>query len=234
MAANSKAQLANCTLTYFDVAGRGEPSRIAMALSGVKFNDDRLAFPEFGKQKAAGVFPFGSVPVLTLADGTKICQSRAMARFIAKQTGLYPQNLVAAAHVDAVVDACCDLGDLVMKSTQGIDKKSPEYLAKRAEVATTGKLAQALEKIEKFIQNTGTEGFAVGKQVSLADVYLFHVVSWIGSGFYDGVPSTFADKFVRIKSIRKNLGSNKALMAYYDGKPAANKFDKQYIAARDL
>jgi len=230
----NKAKLENCSITYFDIAGRGEPSRIALALSGVKFNDDRLSFKDFGAKKAAGVFPFGSVPVLTLADGSKICQSRAIARFIAKQAGLYPQNCVAAAHVDAVVDACEDLGETIMKSTRGIDNKSPEFLAKRKEVATTGKLAQSIEKLEKFVLNTGTEGFAVGNQLSLADVYLFHVISWIGSGFYDGIPADFADKFARIKSIRKNVGSNKTVAAYYDGKTTKNKFDTLYIAARDL
>ena len=97
----------------------------------------------------------------------------------------------------------------------------------------SGKLAQAVEKLEKFVTATGTEGFAVGNKLSQADVYLFHVISFLGSGFYDGIPSDFADKFARIKSIRKNVGSNKAVVAYYDGKKAS-KFDKLYIAARDL
>ena len=46
---------------------------MALAMSGVKFNEDILDFPAFKKKKEAGDFPFGQVPVLTLADGRCAC-----------------------------------------------------------------------------------------------------------------------------------------------------------------
>jgi len=34
--------------------------------------------------------PWGSMPVLTLADGTVLAQSASLLRFVGKQTGIYP------------------------------------------------------------------------------------------------------------------------------------------------
>merc|ERR1712048_860671 len=112
--------------------------------------------------------------------------------FVAKLVGLYPDCPLTAAHVDAVIDACEDFSQLIMNSTRGVDSKSPEFLEKRKEVATTGKLARAVEKLERFVTKTGTEGFAVGNQLTVADVHILHVFSWLGCGFYDGISSDFA------------------------------------------
>ena len=62
----------------------------------------------------------------------------AIERFVAKYSGLYPDDPMAAAHVDAVLDHVEDLSLYFMKSTQGVDKSSPEFLEKRAECAATG------------------------------------------------------------------------------------------------
>ena len=38
-------------LTYFDVRGRGEPTRLLFKAAGVEFEDRRLSFEEWGKEK---------------------------------------------------------------------------------------------------------------------------------------------------------------------------------------
>ena len=80
------------------------------------------------------------VPV-TIVSGTKICQTRAIERFVAKHAGLYPQDPVAAAHTDAVLDISEDFITFITKSAQGIDIKTQfdEFCAKRKECATTGR-----------------------------------------------------------------------------------------------
>ncbi len=38
-------------LTYFDFdGGRGDPLRIALHAAGIKFEDKRITFPEFGER----------------------------------------------------------------------------------------------------------------------------------------------------------------------------------------
>ena len=78
------------------------------------------------------------ISYLALLTGTKIAQSRAIERYVAKSIGLYPDNPVTAAHVDAVMDAVGDFWKAVMTSTAGVDKTSPEFLEKRKECATSG------------------------------------------------------------------------------------------------
>jgi len=56
-------------LTYFDGEGRAELSRLILKVGGIKFTDNRLTFPEFGKMKGdkesiVWKYGFGSVPIL--------------------------------------------------------------------------------------------------------------------------------------------------------------------------
>lgn len=41
-------------LTYFNLAGRAEPLRLLLAVSGASWTEERLSFPEWGARKAAG------------------------------------------------------------------------------------------------------------------------------------------------------------------------------------
>jgi len=38
-------------LTYFDIRGRGEVTRLLFKVAGVEFEDKRLTFEEWGKEK---------------------------------------------------------------------------------------------------------------------------------------------------------------------------------------
>ena len=68
-----QTKLEDCTMSYFRLPGLAEPIRMALAVSGVKFNEDTLDFPAFKKKKERGDFSFGQVPVLDLADGRCMC-----------------------------------------------------------------------------------------------------------------------------------------------------------------
>jgi len=231
---DDQAILKDCTISYFRLPGLAEPIRMALAVSGVEFNEDTLDFPAFKRKKENGEFPFGQVPVLTLADGVQIAQSRSIERFVAKYSGLYPDDPVAAAHVDAVLDAIGDFWKAVMTSTAGVDKTSPEFLEKRKECAATGALAQGLANLENFLRKTGTVGYAVGNTHTIADIHLLAHITFMGSGFWDGIPADYANRFTRITSIRQNIASHRSIKAYYDSKATKNNYDDLYIKARDL
>ena len=53
--------------------------------------------------------PFGQVPVLENDDGQMICQSIAIARFVAKENGLAGKDNWTQAQADMVVDSIMDL-----------------------------------------------------------------------------------------------------------------------------
>lgn len=88
-------------LVYFPFPGRAEPSRLAMFLGNVDFEDVHVTFPEFGANKAS--YTFGSLPVLMKGD-KMLAQSNSILRFVSKlgNAGLYPHCPWHAAKVERV------------------------------------------------------------------------------------------------------------------------------------
>merc|ERR1712130_743615 len=72
-------------LTYFPARGRAEISRLILAHAGVKFDDIRLTGEDFAKVKP--LLPYGSMPILEY-KGEVICESMAIAKFLAELTNL--------------------------------------------------------------------------------------------------------------------------------------------------
>merc|ERR1712244_155721 len=87
---NSLTMAPKVKLTYFNLRGRAEPSRLLLAYGGIKYEDCRLT-PAFEDPKEWSELkpktPYGSLPLLEW-DGTCIAQSMAVARFIAREVGL--------------------------------------------------------------------------------------------------------------------------------------------------
>src|SRR6478735_12085787 len=95
------------TLTYFDFhGGRGEPARVALSMSGIPFQDDRVLPSEWGSRKAQT--PFGALPVLEV-DGQVVSQSNAINRYVGKLTDLYPSDPWQAALCDEAMEAVEDI-----------------------------------------------------------------------------------------------------------------------------
>jgi len=82
------------TLHYIysvNIEGAAESVRLALALTGIPYEDDRIAFPEWKDLKPKT--PYGQLPVLSIDDGPMKTQSLAMLRYVASldTTGtLYP------------------------------------------------------------------------------------------------------------------------------------------------
>jgi len=80
-------------LTYFDIEGAAEQCRLAFALAGIPFEDDRVKFQEWKELKPKT--PHGKLPLLQIDDGEVKTQSGAILRYAASidPTGtLYPQD----------------------------------------------------------------------------------------------------------------------------------------------
>ena len=72
-------------LTYFDIYGRGELTRLMLKAGKLDFEDCRLPFNECPSKKPTT--PFGGLPVLSW-DGEEIAQQMAIVRFLARKVGL--------------------------------------------------------------------------------------------------------------------------------------------------
>ncbi|CAN0093395.1 unnamed protein product, partial [Hapterophycus canaliculatus] len=88
--------------------GLGEPIRLALAQSGVEWEDNRISKDEWPALKSA--LPFGQLPILEV-DGVVIPQSSAQLRYVGKIGGFYPTDPIQAAFCDAAADAVEDITD---------------------------------------------------------------------------------------------------------------------------
>jgi glutathione S-transferase len=210
--------LAGCKLTYFGIPGRGEAIRLALAIGGVKFEDQRVPFPAWGKVKPTT--PWGTLPVLELADGSQLAQARSVLRFVGKHTrpSLYPvDNPLVAQRVDELMDALEDLGALITNVGQGLPKEEKEA-ARLVAVSEGGAVYDMLAKIDSFIQAHGADGYAVGAEMTIASILTFTNIGRLVGGVFFGVPPSVCDPFLNIQRVRKTVGGNPAVMAWYDAR----------------
>lgn len=189
----------NIELTYFEGAGRAEPVRIALRLAGLPFTDTRLKFPEFAEKKAAGAFPLGSLPVLSV-DGVAYPQTAAMLRWVARTAApwLYPTDPTAALAVDSVLDSFNDTLSHALTPSL-FERDMAKKLAMRAELAK-GPMARVLGFTEKTLARTGGP-FVGGKEISIADLVIAQQVLQIRAGKLDGITSDYLAEYPRIVAL---------------------------------
>ena len=111
-------------LRYFNIRGRGEAIRMALADSSLAFKDESFTSEQWGKDTpdglkaewvAAGKLPFGQVPLLEI-DGLNLVQSHTILRYLGRKQGWYSSNFMTAeqlARIDLVADGTEDVRKLL-------------------------------------------------------------------------------------------------------------------------
>jgi len=174
------------------------------------------------------------VPVLTLADGTKLAQGATLLRFVGKQTSLYPDDPLAAARVDEIMDVMNDMSEALRTTGQGMEPPARDAARKEA-CSPGGRIYEWLKKVEAFISANGSDGHAVGNAMTIADIKVFASMSSLVSGVFDGVPLDTLNAFPKIQALRKMVASHPAVVAYYDARgDAVADAEKAYRDARNL
>ena len=77
-------------LMYFAVPGRAEASRLALALSGMEWEDVEIDGNTFQKMRQNGLLPWDMLPVLETDQGM-LAESSAILRFAGEKAGLLPK-----------------------------------------------------------------------------------------------------------------------------------------------
>lgn len=206
--------LNNCKVTYFaSLPGRAEAIRLALAIGGFKFTDERIQRPEWATLKPTT--PWGSLPTLTLSSGAQIGQSRAALRYIGNEIGFYPIDPFEAAKVESVIDVWEDILTKTNAEGRGLPQEEKES-ARAAVVSKGGAVYTLFEKLEKFISENGSNGHCVGKSMTIADLFLFSFAGQVLSGFFDGIPTNALDTdFPNIMQVRKNVRNHQAVSKWY-------------------
>ncbi|VDL78723.1 unnamed protein product [Nippostrongylus brasiliensis] len=188
-------------LIYFSFRGRAEVPRQLFALAGQDYEDVRYTLDEWPKHKDE--MPFGQMPVLEV-DGKKLCQSRAIARFLAKRfvvadchkftgKGYAGKNALDEAVVDSIVDQCEDFFAEIrpyFRAAAGMEQGDVENLEKHL-------LLPARQKFFTFMTNflrNNKSGYLVGDSLTWADLCVANFADLFNkvATLYDGFPEELA------------------------------------------
>jgi len=199
----------NYKLVYFNGKGRAETIRLSFAASGIKYDDSRLEKADWPALKPKT--PWSSLPVLEV-DGKQVGQSMAIARFVAKEGGLYGKNSYEAALIDSVVDVVTDLREKSFTLAFTPDGPAKEAALKDFKEKTLPSILPNLEALATA--NPAKSGFFVGDKISLADIHLFSISEML----LGKMPNLFASH-PHLKQINDKVAANPKIAEYLKKRP---------------
>jgi glutathione S-transferase len=199
----------NYKLIYFNGRGRAETIRLAFAAAGIKYEDSRLEKTDWPALKPKT--PWGSLPVLEV-DGKQVGQSMAIARFVAKEGGLYGKNSVEAAVIDSVVDVVTDIREKAIPLAFMPDGPAKDAALKEFVEKTLPSILPNLQNLAAA--NPARSGFFVGDKISLADLHFYAIIEML-QGKMPNIISTHAN----LKQVFDKTAANPKVAEYLKKRP---------------
>lgn len=159
--------------------------------------------------------PYGQLPVL-FVDGEPLGQSNALVRYAGRLSGFYPDCPHDAVKVDEVLDTVYDFTNSVLRYG-GSEQEAQHAERKRILEVDAPALIGVLEKrLAKF----GDGPWAVGKKMTVADMVIFTLVTFIKSGFKEYVPPCVLDKYERVIASYEAVKKDPKVVEWYAAHPA--------------
>ncbi|XP_060066242.1 hematopoietic prostaglandin D synthase-like [Ylistrum balloti] len=197
-------------LTYFDARGVAELVRLTFLAAGVEFEDVRIKSEDWLELKPNT--PQGKLPILEV-DGETIPQSRAIARYVAREYGLYGETNIDNTMVDVVMGTVQDLEVHILKFYDEKDREKKAALMKPF-------LAETMPRfLEIFTTMLGENDWFVAQKLTLADIAVFHVFDYIAEMLTD---KNKHDIYVSSPSMKKHsdrVRSIPSINAWLDRRP---------------
>jgi len=194
--------MSDLTFYYFDIRGRGEPSRLVLAAAGKKYDDVRVSDWPASKDKT----PYGSLPYLEY-KGQTYGQSQAIAFFLAREFGLAGKTNADGLRVQEISALVEDFMQLIVKANFEPDEAKKAEYTKKLEEEDTPKF---LGFWEKHLVNNGGSGYFVGNSVTLADLAVFDITDSLVMKAGEGLMGSFPN----IKKMRDNVKKHPNVGAY--------------------
>jgi glutathione S-transferase len=193
-------------LTYFDLPrSRGEECRLALFLSGVDFEDNRIASTGWSALKPAT--PFGSLPTFEVPGKPVVSQSNAILGYLGRQYGLLPSDPWEAMRHESLLSAVEDLRHVIGR-TFGIQDKE-ELARKRAELVA-GPVKAWATNVEKQIVGP----FVGGEAISVADIKVYILMGWLMGGVLDYVPRDVFAGFEKLEKLYDSVHRHPKVVAW--------------------
>ena len=197
-------------LDYFDFnGGRGEVTRLIMAIGGIEFEDNRVPVAEWPGIKSDTLF--NALPVLHV-DGEAISQTNAINRYVGHMAGLYPDDPIEALRCDEICDAVEDVLAKVI-ATFGI-KDDDKLKAARATLVE-GPISLFLRTFEAKLARGGD--YFVENRLTVADIKLFVWTRSLRGGVLDHVPADIVDTIApKLADHCDRVAAHPDIVSYYD------------------
>jgi len=194
-------------LTYFDnPTSRGEECRLAFAVAGVEFEDNRIPPTAWASLKPTT--PFGALPILEVEGKPAVSQTNAILAYIGRKYELLPRDEWESLRLQSLMEAAEELRHTISK-TFGI-KDADELKRRRTELAE-GPIRSWGANMERQIAGP----FAAGHQISVADLKLFVVLGWLKKGVLDHIPADVLDDFPKLQALFENVKDHPRVVAWY-------------------
>ena len=203
-------------LVYFGVPGRAEASRVALALSGLEWENVEVNGVRFEIMKNSGELPWNMLPILQTPEGT-IAESSAILRFAGRAAGLVPEDSYQAAKVDEFIDGMLPFGDL-LNDTYRISDVEERIRIRKKLFLPDGRGTRSLMMLERKISESKT-GWAAGtEEMSIADLKLFVELFGLFSGNYDGLDASMISGYPNLLKYHYKVANEPRIHSYYSGK----------------
>lgn len=201
----SKTSKTNYKLTYFEVRARGELCRMVLHAAGQEFQDVRITFEEWPKLKPST--PTGVLPVLEI-NSDKLCQSMAIARYLAKQYGFYGKTDRDGASIDQVIDTVGDLmGTLISWKLESDATKQAEK--NKNIIEETG--PRFIRYFDNFLKG---KDYFVGSSLTIADMAVYDVLVTLLKK-----DAKCLSKYPKLEANYKRVGEHPKLKKYLEKRP---------------
>lgn len=193
-------------LTYFDSKGRAEPCRMLFAVAGEAYDDVRLTSEQWQKLKPDT--PFGQLPMLEKDGQTPICQSVAMARWLAREFGLYGKSSMDQARGDMIIDCFGEIMSGLMEVAYAKEDKEGKHKKYQDET-----LPPQLKNLEKQCKSGGH--FLPDSGLTWVDIMFFCNIS-----FFDVVKIEINwENYKNLNAVRKEVAKNDKIKAWIAKRP---------------
>lgn len=169
---------------------RAECVRLALYLSDVPFEDARMGYEDM---YASGALTFGTFPVLVVGGKGVIAQTQAIASYVGKLTGFYPNDVFLQAKADEVIDGLTDISDLVTDTMQ--ERNGQRKIQWRQQlISENGRMTMLLNGLESLCKQNGSNARMAGTELTVSDFAVWRAVGWLSGGIIDGIPRDYIQK----------------------------------------
>lgn len=182
-------------------------SRLALVIADIPFEDERFSIKEWPERKPHT--PYGSAPTI-FVDRQQFAQSHAMLRYCGKLAGLYPADPLAALRVDEVIDVLND----VAAAVTNVNLTDPDELRRSREKFVKEDVPRYFGGLEERIKSFGGELWAVGDELSIADLAIHGILGYMKNRDIKYVERNVVDSYVCLNRIYDAIQRHPKVLAW--------------------